>query len=315
MKNLIRTLVLTGCLALTTLAIAATPADMSHTTRQLLSKLQAMGHGQHSATEWNEVIESVHDIVAKAEEVGDYDSMIEVTTILSRVYSDMLGNHAKALEVLGEMKSYAADKSTTGMPKLYLRQAEVMAKQGNEAGIAQLIEEFRKSPSYDPDSYRVNGGDAPDVPFRIERPSQAGDNSITVTGMRRALREARFAPGKNFPLEVVLGSNAARYRNKVVLLDFWQRNWSAWEADLPHLAALYQRQHANGFEIVGLPLVATADTSGMNWTQIQPSREALRDCGIAGEATNFLIDRSGAIIGRNIRGSDLASAVAGALRN
>ena len=185
MKKFIRPLILTACLAMTPLAFAAGPADMSVSTRQLLSKLQAMGHGQHSAAEWSEVIDSTHDIVARAEAAGDYESMIEVTTILSRIHSDMLGNHTKALEVLAEMKAFAATKSTQGMPKLYVRQAEVMAEQGDEAGIAQLIEEFKKSPYYDPESYRVDGGDAPDVPFQIGRPSQAGDDSISVTGMRR----------------------------------------------------------------------------------------------------------------------------------
>lgn len=304
-------------LVLVSSVLAQSPSvSLSPEMRALLSRLQAMGHGSATAAEINEVFEQIHVMLERAEGAGDYDAMIEVTVLLSRVHSDMLGNHAQALKILREMKGYLAEKRVSRMPQLYVREAEVLARLGDERSIVELIRDFRASPHYDPESYSVAGGAGPDDPIRIQRPSASGDDSVSVTAMRRALQEARFAPGKPFPPATGQGRFADWVQGRVVLLDFWHPNWPAWKQDLPTLKSLYSRYHAAGFEIVGLPLGmpleharATAAELEMPWPQQEATADLMRQAGVAGQAANLLIGPDGTILGRNLRGQALVDAL------
>ena len=52
---------------------------------------------------------------------------------------------------------------------------------------------------------------------------------------------------------------------------------------------------------------------GMAWRQILDGAPIARSIGIGGEATTFLLDANGRIIGRNLANGDLSEAVGGAL--
>jgi hypothetical protein len=284
--------------------------------RTLLNRLQVLGHGSATAAELNDVIGQIHGMVERAEQAGDHDTVIEMTVLLSRVHSDMLGNYPQALRILQEIKESLAGKSVTRMPQVYVRMAEVLAKQGEERRITELIREFRAGPYYDPESYTVAGGAGPDDPIRIQRPAGSGDDSVSVTAMRRALQEARFAPGKPFPLSNTLGPSAQSFQGRLVLLDFWHPDWMTWQRDLPTLKALYAQYHAAGFEILGIPLGMTLDQArntaallDIPWQHAQPTPDLMRTAGVAGEATNLLISPNGTILGRNLRGQNLIDAI------
>ena len=110
------------------------------------------------------------------------------------------------------------------------------------------------------------------------------------------------------------------YEGKVLLVDFWLRDWTPWKRDLNNLVSMYERYHGAGFEIIGFCLERDpADLGGflgqnrMAWPHVVNDTALCSQLGIFGEASNFLIDRSGAIIGRDLRGADLVEAVKGAL--
>lgn len=292
------------------------PYELTSETRALLSRLKAMGHRPTTAAEFNEVVDQVHGMVERAETAGDYDTMIEVTVLLSRVYSDMLGNHPQALKILREMKTYVADKEVRAMPQLYVRLTEVLAKQGDEEQIRNLIQEFRAGPYYDPEQYSVKGGTGPDDPLRIHRPLGSGDDSVSVTAMNRALQGARSAPGKQFPLRAALGDLDPSLQGKRLLLDFWHPEWIAWKRDLPTLKSVYRRYRAAGFEVLGIPLGMTPEEAreaalarDMPWAQVSATPELMRMAGVAGEVTNLLVDPEGTILGRHLYGQALIDAV------
>ena len=104
---------------------------------------------------------------------------------------------------------------------------------------------------------------------------------------------------------------------RVLLVDFWVPNWVAWQRDLPTLVEAYARYHEQGFEIIGFHLAnsepatvaAICAQNGMTWPQIVEARRLASQCGIAGEATNFLVDGTGKILARDVRGSELTSAL------
>jgi len=47
----------------------------------------------------------------------------------------------------------------------------------------------------------------------------------------------------------------------------------------------------------------------MTWPQVTPDPALLRKLGIFGEATSFLIDQNGQIVGRDLKGTQLTDAV------
>ncbi len=61
------------------------------------------------------------------------------------------------------------------------------------------------------------------------------------------------------------------------------------------------------------PTRAYAAKVQLPWPQVYGERSLVRELGIFGEATNYLLDQNGVIIGRNLRGADLAAAVNRAL--
>lgn len=72
----------------------------------------------------------------------------------------------------------------------------------------------------------------------------------------RAEREKRMAAPLDWKFTGIDGRvvDLAALRGKIVLVDFWASGCGPCVAELPNLVGLYQKHHAQGFEIVGIRL-------------------------------------------------------------
>ena len=308
-----------------TLAVAAAgaawsaeaPADLN----TVLSRLQAMSHGSFPAAQWTEVLQMLDRLTEEARRKGEVDKAIEARALKASVLSGMRQDHAGALAVLEQTKREFAGTASPAFRLVYLRQAEVYGRLGDEEAVRRVMAEFRASPYFDPEVYPFRGGQGPNDPLQLTRPNAGGNDSISITAMEVARQQARFAPGHPFP-DFQLTTRAGRhisladYRGRVLLVDIWQRNWVPWQRDIGNLSGIHSRYQSRGFDVVGISLdVETADfdaylqRQGMTWPQVVDDRTLPRQLGLFGECANFLIDRNGIIIGRDLHGSELVEAV------
>lgn len=118
--------------------------------------------------------------------------------------------------------------------------------------------------------------------------------------------------------------SAARFKGKVVLVDFWATWCPPCRAELPNVIKTYEKHHSKGFEIIGISLDKDKKTlegfikdRDMTWPQyfdgLAWGNKLAGKYAVQSIPMTFLLDREGKIIAKNLRGEDLESAVEKAL--
>jgi len=110
----------------------------------------------------------------------------------------------------------------------------------------------------------------------------------------------------------------AKYKGKVVLVDFWATWCPPCRAEIPNIKKLYKEYNGRGFEVVGISLDRTKDACAdymddnkMPWVSLfdpEPAKGAPRMTeyyGVFAIPQAILIDRDGKVISLNARGNEL----------
>lgn len=305
--------------------LAARAADYSSELNQVLSRLQSMGHGSYTEAEWRDAMDALDRLSARAEQAGDWNTVVESSVIRAMVFADMRRDYRRALDILNDAKTRYGSHRVPAMKKVYVREAETYARLGDEASVQRVMQEFQASPHYDAETYSYAVGEGRNTPMTVMRPSAGASGSISMTAMNVAKQQAQYAPGASFPSFHVTDVRGRSWsdeslRGNVYLVDFWARDWTPWKRDLDNLRSFYSRYSGQGFEVVGIciepspgELATFASSQKIAWPLVAGDRALARSLGIFGEATNFLVDRNGVIVGRDLRGADLVAAAKRAL--
>jgi len=142
--------------------------------------------------------------------------------------------------------------------------------------------------------------------------------------IRRALADG--APFPDFSEKDLEGNvlSAAKYKGKLVLVDFWATWCGPCVGELPGLMKAYHNHHAEGFEIIGISLdmdeqklKSFLQAKEIPWAQYFDGKgwqnKLAAKYGIQSIPAAFLLDRAGKIIGQDLRGEALEEVLAKAL--
>jgi thiol-disulfide isomerase/thioredoxin len=146
-------------------------------------------------------------------------------------------------------------------------------------------------------------------------------------GAHPTYARARRAPVG--PIEIagptVTGENfsSSQWLGKVVLVDFWATWCVPCIAELPNVREVYDRYHADGFEVVGISLDQSRESlerfvkkRDIPWPQIYFPKSngwanpLVRKFGVHAIPATMLLDPKGFLAATEVRGSSLESAVA-----
>ncbi|MDR3459739.1 MAG: TlpA disulfide reductase family protein [Verrucomicrobiae bacterium] len=149
---------------------------------------------------------------------------------------------------------------------------------------------------------------------------------------KRHIQEA-LKPGTAFPDFSVTGMDGkslsvSNYAGKIVLVDMWATWCPRCLIELPSIIKLYQADHAQGLEIIGVTLDKTEDrpkldaflkkNSDMKWPEyfdgLYWDNHLAVKYGVTETPWNALIDRDGKIIGINLHDDELKDAISKALK-
>jgi len=107
-------------------------------------------------------------------------------------------------------------------------------------------------------------------------------------------------------------------RGKIVLVDFWAAWCGPCRQENPNVVKLYQQYHDKGFEILGVSLdknkedwLKAIKADNLTWMHVSDlqywQNAAARLYGVNAIPQSFLLDKDGKIIGKGLRGEQLAN--------
>ncbi|MDX1904283.1 MAG: TlpA disulfide reductase family protein [Thermonemataceae bacterium] len=153
------------------------------------------------------------------------------------------------------------------------------------------------------------------------RPNASKNNTSGKVGLAIGDTAPDFSSKTPEGKEVKLSS----LRGKVVLVDFWAAWCRPCRMENPNVVRAYQKYKAKGFDILGVSLdrekeawLAAIKKDNLTWTQISDLQfwdsPVVPLYEIEGIPANFLLDKEGKIIAKNLRGAALEETLAKILK-
>ncbi len=306
----------------TLLAAAASATDKP--LRDIRLRLIGNERGGAVDAERRAALAEAERVEAEAVAQRDWTTAAESAALQALARALVFGDANGALARLRATRARYLAEAPEAVRRLYLTEAQILARLGNAAAIRALMDEFRASHAFDgrPFLYRV--GEGHDTPMMIMRPRGAGENSITLTAMAKMLNRALTAPGAFFPtfeFSDIHGRRltSADLNGAPVIVAFWANGSPIWKQQIRDIADVWKRYRSSGLQVVAINLDLEEDVlrlvSGRqplsDWRVVSRTSAAAvaARLGLYGDPEILVLDRAGRIVARDVEAANLFEAV------
>ncbi len=246
----------------------------------------------------------------------EYNSLIESTKPLSEKYSGLVQEYQAARQVNDTAKMSQIERAADDVSKEMTSAQKTFIKNNPSSFVTPTI--LRSL------SYEMEAGE-------IEAAINSMDTSVSKIPVVQELKvrlEAmkRVATGQkapDFTLNDVNGnpvSLSSKIGSKLLLVDFWAAWCGPCRQENPNVVKVYNEFKNKGFDVFGVSLDQSKDDwvkaiadDKLTWTHVSDlkywSSDAAKLYAVNSIPANFLLDETGTIIGRNLRGNDLREKV------
>ncbi|MCK9641053.1 MAG: AhpC/TSA family protein [Prolixibacteraceae bacterium] len=142
-----------------------------------------------------------------------------------------------------------------------------------------------------------------------------------IAEKKRATDMGSMAPDFTLPTPDGGSFTLSSTRGKYVMIDFWAAWCQPCRHENPNVVALYAKYKDKGFDVVGVSLDREKDAwvkaiadDQLVWHQVSELKfwqsQIAQKYGVTAIPCTFLLDKEGKIIGKNLRGDDLANKLA-----
>jgi len=247
------------------------------------------------------------------------DAAAELKALVTKVKAKLQDGKTTEADLAPELKEFGAllenhkGEKTDDVARILYMEAQLYLQvlEKPEKGM-ELVQQLKTD---FPDTEL--GKKAPEIIEAIKRQEEAQKiQKALVAGAAFPDFEEKDVAGK--PVSI------AKYKGKVVLIDFWATWCGPCVHELPNVIKAYEKHHDKGFEIIGISLdqdkeklTSFTEEKKMTWQQYFDGKgwgnKLAEKYGIQSIPATFLLDGNGKIIGRDLRGEALEAAVTGAL--
>lgn len=260
------------------------------TSRDSLAKGTVSGGG--TQTEYNKYYEGYKAIEAKQRTLGDEYQMASMSGDMAKMEKAQKDFEALEKENKGMIIKFAKENANS-----YVSSFLVAQNFSFDVNPAEL------DPLYNAFSDKI-------------KTSYFGQHIKKALDASRATSVGSAAP--EFTLNDVNGKpvSLASYKGKYVLVDFWASWCGPCRMENPNVVAAYAKYKAKGFDILGVSLDNNKDKwedairkDQLSWTHVSDLsgwESAVANLyGVKAIPANYLLDKDGKIIAKNLRGEDL----------